>query len=138
LHFAPELREQIKARFPALPVIVVSGKPFIDKLRIGAVTEFFPKPYDLSKLTAHIATLVPPNKAGPEKLKHASDDDNAPSDTPDTVLVVEGDVMARLGLAEYLRHCGYRVIEAASGAEAITLLSATPKIDIAVVLSAVG
>jgi CheY-like chemotaxis protein len=64
-------------------------------------------------------------------------DDNAPSDTPDTVLVVEGDVMARLGLAEYLRHCGYRVIEAASGAEAITLLSATPNIDIAVVLSAV-
>lgn len=63
--------------------------------------------------------------------------DNAPSDTPDTVLVVEGDVMARLGLAEYLRHCGYRVIEAASGAEAITLLSATPKIDIGVVLSAV-
>ena len=64
-------------------------------------------------------------------------DDNAPSDTPDTVLVVEGDVMARLGLAEYLRHCGYRVIEAASVAEAITLLSATPKIDIGVVLSAV-
>ena len=64
-------------------------------------------------------------------------DDNAPSDTPDTVLVVEGDVMARLGLAEYLRHCGYRVIEAASGAEAITLLSATPKIDIGVVLSVV-
>ena len=63
--------------------------------------------------------------------------DNAPSDTPDTVLVVEGDVMARLGLAEYLRHCGYRVIEAASGAEAITLLSATPKIDIGVVLSVV-
>jgi two-component system, response regulator PdtaR len=68
-----DLAEQIKARFPALPVIVVSGKPFTDKLRIGAVTEFFPKPYDLSKLTAYIATLVPPNKAGPEKLKQASD-----------------------------------------------------------------
>jgi CheY-like chemotaxis protein len=69
-----DLAEQIKARFPALPVIVVSGKPFIDKLGIGTVTEFFPKPYDLSKLTAYIATLVPPNKAGPEKLKQASDE----------------------------------------------------------------
>src|ERR1700677_1851042 len=63
--------------------------------------------------------------------------DTAPADWPDTVLVVEGDVMARLGIAEYLRHCGYRVIEAASGAEAVTLLSATPEIDIGVVLSAV-
>ena len=69
-----DLAEQIKARFPALPVIVVSGRPFVDKLRIGAVTEFFPKPYDLSKLAAYIATLVAPSKTEPEKLKQASDE----------------------------------------------------------------
>src|ERR1700677_4326480 len=69
-----DLAEQIKARFPALPVIVVSGRPFVDKLRIGAVTEFFPKPYDLSKLAAYIATLGPPSKAEPEKLKKASEE----------------------------------------------------------------
>ncbi len=31
--------------------------------------------------------------------------------------------MARHALSEYLRHCGYRVIEASSASEAITVLS---------------
>jgi CheY-like chemotaxis protein len=41
----------------------------------------------------------------------------------ETVLVVEHEVMARLTISEYLRRCGYRVIEASSGEEAITVLS---------------
>jgi CheY-like chemotaxis protein len=42
--------------------------------------------------------------------------------TTETVLVVEDDVLIRLVIAGYLRDCGYRVIEAASAAEAITVL----------------
>jgi DNA-binding NtrC family response regulator len=38
------------------------------------------------------------------------------------ILLVESDVMVRHALAEYLRHCGYRVIEAATTQEAMTLL----------------
>jgi DNA-binding response OmpR family regulator len=53
-----------------------------------------------------------------------------------TVLVVEADVMARFAIADYLRHCGYRVIEAALVDEAKTLLM-HPEITIDIVLSAI-
>ncbi|MBX3575422.1 MAG: response regulator [Mesorhizobium sp.] len=39
-----------------------------------------------------------------------------------TVLVVDGDVITRTVIADYLRHCGYRVIEANSGEEAVAAL----------------
>ena len=38
------------------------------------------------------------------------------------VLVVEGDVLVRHAIADYLRHCGYSVVEAASQVEALTVL----------------
>ena len=40
----------------------------------------------------------------------------------ETVLVVEDDVLIRMPIAEYLRDCGYRVIEAVSADEAMTVL----------------
>ena len=40
----------------------------------------------------------------------------------ETVLVVEDEVLVRTAIAEYLRHCGYRVVEAASADEAIVVL----------------
>jgi CheY-like chemotaxis protein len=56
--------------------------------------------------------------------------DNSVTAPPaDVVLVVEGDVLARLAIAGYLRHCGYAVIEAASADEAMTILGRS---DIAV------
>lgn len=39
-----------------------------------------------------------------------------------TVLVVENDILVRMPIAAYLRHCGYRVIEAAGSTEALTVL----------------
>ena len=63
--------------------------------------------------------------------------DNSPPGAADTVLIVEGDVIVRLGIAEYLRHCGYRVIEAVSAAEAVTVLTMTPEIAVRALLSAV-
>jgi CheY-like chemotaxis protein len=63
-------------------------------------------------------------------------DNDVSHDRPDTVLVVESEVLVRLAISEYLRHCGYRVIEAASADEALTLL-AEANIAIDVVFSAV-
>jgi DNA-binding response OmpR family regulator len=40
-----------------------------------------------------------------------------------TVLVVDDDILVRMPIAAYLRHCGYRVIEAASSSEAMTVLN---------------
>jgi CheY-like chemotaxis protein len=39
-----------------------------------------------------------------------------------TILVVEDDVLVRMPIAQYLRDCGYRVIEASNGDEAMQVL----------------
>ena len=39
----------------------------------------------------------------------------------ETVLVVEGEAMRRASIAEYLRDCGYRVLEAATAKEAMVV-----------------
>ena len=53
-----------------------------------------------------------------------------------TILVVEDEILTRAALGEYLRDCGYRVVEAASSDEAVTLLN-EPTISIDIVLTAV-
>jgi DNA-binding NtrC family response regulator len=40
----------------------------------------------------------------------------------ETILVVEDDVLIRMPIAQYLRDCGYKVIEAVSADEAIAVL----------------
>lgn len=53
-----------------------------------------------------------------------SDPAEAPGSEPvRTVLVVEDDILIRMALAEYLRDCGLRVIEAGNGAEAVRVLT---------------
>ncbi|MEJ1935150.1 response regulator, partial [Nostoc sp. NIES-2111] len=39
-----------------------------------------------------------------------------------TILLVDGEVLVRHALAQYLRECGYRVVEAATSDEALTFL----------------
>lgn len=46
--------------------------------------------------------------------------------TQSRILIVESDVLVRSPLAEYLRECGYRVLEAATPAEARQLLEKGP------------
>jgi DNA-binding NtrC family response regulator len=50
------------------------------------------------------------------------------------VLLVEGDIVVRHPLAEYLRKCGFTVFEASNGEEAKRALT-TPSIQIEVVLA---
>lgn len=45
-----------------------------------------------------------------------------PPAAPPTVLVVEDEVLVRLAVADYLRECGWHVIEASSGVEARQIL----------------
>lgn len=43
-------------------------------------------------------------------------------DTAPSILIVDGDVISRHAIADYLRHCGYAVVEAANTDEALTAL----------------
>jgi DNA-binding response OmpR family regulator len=52
---------------------------------------------------------------------------------PETVLIVESDVLMRMALSQYLRDCELKVIEAADGDEAIIVLL-EPDLDIDVIL----
>jgi len=45
------------------------------------------------------------------------------SEKQETILVVEDEILVRMIIAQYLRDCGYRVIEAVSADEAIIVLS---------------
>lgn len=56
---------------------------------------------------------------------------DAPSPPPPpTVLVVEDEVLIRMAIADYLRACGYHVLEANDAAEAKRVLDATAPIDV--------
>jgi CheY-like chemotaxis protein len=47
-----------------------------------------------------------------------------------TILVVEPDILVRMVVAEYLRDCGYKVIEGVSADDALAVLQAGRKIDL--------
>jgi len=49
----------------------------------------------------------------------------------ETILIVEDEVLVRTAIAEYLRHCGYRVVETASADEALSVLQEVDiKVDV--------
>lgn len=55
------------------------------------------------------------------------------------ILLVDADILVRTPLANYLRECGYQVIEAADASEAQVLLKDTPQsIDIVLVDAGTG
>src|SRR5262245_7762736 len=56
----------------------------------------------------------------------------APQHEPasETILIVEDEVLIRLDVSDYLRACGYRVIEAGNASEAIAILQSGHRIDL--------
>src|SRR5919198_311753 len=48
----------------------------------------------------------------------------------ETILIVEDEVLIRLDVADYLRECGYRVMEAGNASEAIAILQSGHRIDL--------
>ena len=47
-----------------------------------------------------------------------------------TILVVEPDILVRMVIADYLRDCGYRVIEGVSADDVLAVLQAGTKVDV--------
>lgn len=48
----------------------------------------------------------------------------------ETILIVDRDVLVRTSLAQYLRDCGYAVVEAANAEEAVALLRRDTAVDV--------
>ncbi|MEO5810354.1 MAG: response regulator [Sphingomicrobium sp.] len=59
--------------------------------------------------------------------------DHAPESLPASILIVDGDIVSRHVIADYLRHCAYTVVEAANTDEAFAAL-AEPTLSIDVIL----
>lgn len=55
------------------------------------------------------------------------------NEMPATILVMEPDVLVRMAISDYLRECGYKVVESSSGDDVLTILNT--KIDIDTVFS---
>ncbi len=54
----------------------------------------------------------------------------ARAESAPTVLVVDDEILVRIVIAEYLRDCGYRVLEAGSAEDAVAILASKLKVDI--------
>jgi CheY-like chemotaxis protein len=54
----------------------------------------------------------------------------APRSSAYTILVVEDDAMVRMPISEYLRDCGYTVLEAGDAAEAIATMLAAEQVSV--------
>lgn len=61
-----------------------------------------------------------------ESTKAATPQDNA----AETVIVAESDIFARMVLAQFLRECGYDVLEAATSDDALALFRSGRRIDV--------
>jgi CheY-like chemotaxis protein len=59
------------------------------------------------------------------KRSRSADDKSA---VAESIMVVEPDVLVRMTIADYLRECGYQVVEAITGEEALKILGAGVKI----------
>ena len=60
-----------------------------------------------------------------------SPDTTSPQSAPtSTILVVDDEVLIRMTICQYLRECGYKVIEAASADEALQILESNMPIDV--------
>jgi CheY-like chemotaxis protein len=62
-----QLARNIRAAFPSLPVIVVSGQPRPATFDEVGAAAFFLKPYDFDELTARVTALTPQVIAPGEK-----------------------------------------------------------------------
>jgi CheY-like chemotaxis protein len=54
----------------------------------------------------------------------------SPQQSASTILVVEDEVLIRMAISQYLRECGYRVIEAADADEALQVLKSEHPVDL--------
>jgi DNA-binding response OmpR family regulator len=97
------LIQRLRVQAPNLPTVLTSGASPV----AHDADAFVSKPYDMRQLVALIAGLL-----------HRETRMNQPC-----LLLGDGEELVRAPLAQYLRECGYRVLEAVNAKEARAILS---------------
>ncbi len=77
-----------------------------------------------------LVSAGPPRRAGHIASKATTEQPGNGHQRPSTILVVEDEILIRMPVADYLRDCGYRVLEASDAVEAQALLRAGEPIEI--------
>ena len=90
---------------PRVPVLLAAAEC---PAELAGAVVFLPKPYSFEGLVSAVAGLV---SGGMEEVTRKQ-----------AILVVDSEVIVRHAISDYLRECGYDVIEAASTDEATTVL----------------
>jgi CheY-like chemotaxis protein len=74
---------------------------------------------------------VMPEQGGPDSPQGADLEKKGNGHpAPSTILVVEDEVLVRMAVADHLRHCGYRVVEAKTGEEAQSIMRSGEPVEI--------
>ncbi|MGE0421120.1 MAG: response regulator [Reyranellaceae bacterium] len=85
------------------------------------------------EITMRVSLNLAPFGGNADRARPANDDpvrEGRGGDSPATVLVVEDEVLIRLAVADYLRACGYRVLEASTGEEAQAIFGDHQRIEV--------
>jgi CheY-like chemotaxis protein len=70
------------------------------------------------------------SEPGSADFRSAIMTENSDAKNPTTVLVIEPDILVRMVICEYLRGCGYKVIEGVTGDDVTIVLESEHQIDI--------
>lgn len=111
----------LRAELPFIKVVMIAGQVPDDEVR-ELLDGFLQKPVTPSRLRNYAHDLPRTNR-GRAAMTEAS------KSPVQTVLVVEDEVFIRMVISEYLRSCGYKVLEAANADEALIVLQ---RLEIAV------
>lgn len=135
---SPELARRAKERLPGLAVLFTSGyteNSIVHGGKLDPGVELLSKPYTREALARRLRHVLANRKqaihAETAPRSRAPSDILRPPQTGSTVLLVEDDDLIRMNTAEMMADIGHTVLEAASGAQALTLLQAR-RIDILV------
>ncbi len=129
---ARELAEQVRGRFPRVPVLYTSGyvqDSIFHDGRLDAGVQLLSKPYTQTTLAQKIREVLGSGgtraQVGP-KADAAAVGQHAPDEPPQIeglrVLVCEDDVLILTDIAEMLRAAGCTVLEAANASTALDIL----------------
>ena len=145
-HNGRQLADAIRALRPGLPVVYTSGyteNAIVHHGRLDEGVTLLSKPYRADQLARTVSdTLLAIQAAGtasssaspaPGAPIGGEQNDSPSADEAEIILLVDDNRLVRSSLAMMLEDLGYRVVEAETGQQALTLLGTAEQIDAALV-----